>query len=208
MPTPSSDFHRVGVTGGIGSGKSIVCSLFEELGRTVLSADRIARELTESDGVVRAAITKAFGNDVYGANGTLDRKRLAAIVFTDARLRRKLDGIVHPRVFVALDHALEELPPERRRPYVIIEAALIYESGLHKHLDAVVVVHAEEETRITRVMRRDHCTREEVLMRMQAQLPADTKVTRADFVIYNEHNSVDLAAKVSFIDSLLKARCV
>ncbi len=203
--TQSKEYLLVGVTGGIGSGKSAVCDVFRRRGRVVLSADDIARRLTEEDEQVRRMIGKEFGDDIYPNGRALDRKRLASIVFTSPPLRRKLDRIVHPRVFEEIDAAIQALSPDQRKPYVIVEAALIYESGMDRRLDRVIVVDAEEESRIARVMRRDGRSREDVLHRLHSQMSAAAKVEKADFVIRNDSDPEGLTSRVSFLDKLLTA---
>ena len=202
-PTRNRDFLLVGVTGGIGSGKSVVCSLFSRLGRTVISADEIARNLTESDPTVRASIGKAFGQDLYRPDGSLDRRRLASIVFESAEALERLNSIVHPRVFKEIDRQLALLTVEKRRPYVVVEAALVFESGLDRKLDRVIVVDAIEETRISRVMERDGSSRQEVVARMSSQMSPEEKRKRADFVIQNDQTLQQLGEKVLFLDALL-----
>lgn len=194
---------RVGVTGGIGSGKSLVCRVFASLGRTVLSADEIARTLTAERSEIKSSIKHVFGEKVFLPDGTLDRKALAAVVFTNAALRKKLDAIIHPHVFAALDQEIENLPDAKRTPYLIIEAALIFESGMDRTLDYVVVVDAEEESRISRVMNRDGVTRREVLARIESQMAAAKKRKLADFVIENDGSEEELAERVRFLDRLL-----
>ncbi len=198
-------FRLVGVTGGIGSGKSTVCRSFAALGRLVLSADNVARELTEGDDVVRGAIRKEFGDKVFLADGSLDRAGLARIAFASEEATRRLNAIVHPRVFEELAHTLNAEPEARKEPYVVIEAALIYESGMDEWLDFVVVVDAPEAERIRRVLVRDKSTKDEVLKRIAAQLPVKDKLQWADFVIVNDQNAVNLDAKVRFVDSLIQA---
>jgi dephospho-CoA kinase len=200
---PSKTAPLVGVTGGIGSGKSAVCREFAALGRSVVSADRIARDLTERDPRVRDAIRKKFGDAVYAPEGPLRRQALAAVVFADAAKRRALNAIVHPPVFDAIEAAVAALPASSRSPYVIIEAALIFESGMDKRLDATVVVRAGDDVRIARVMERDGLSREAVLARMKAQLSTAAKAQQADFVIDNNRGEEELGAKVAFIDRML-----
>ena len=197
------DFLRVGVTGGIGSGKSTVCAIFQSLGRTLLPADLIAREVIETNDAVRRKIRNVFGDDSFGPDGTLDRPRLADIVFADPRARGKLDAIVHPEVFRELERRIGELPVEQRKPYVLIEAALIFETGMQKRLDRVIVVSASEEIRIARVVARDGCTPGDAVRRMRAQVSPARAVALADFVIINEQNATGLDIKVRFVDSLL-----
>ncbi len=203
MPS-DRDYFLVGVTGGIGSGKSAVCAGFEKLGRTVLSADGLAREIMDRDPLTKQAVQRLLGSEAYTREGPLDRKFVASRVFGNALLRKQLDAIVHPAVFREIDHRISRLSPQQLHPYVIIEAALIYESGLDKQLDYVIVVHAEKEIRIRRVMNRDRCTREDVLHRMAAQMPDDDKKKRADFAIQNANDGAQLIDKVRFIDRLLK----
>lgn len=197
------DFFLVGVTGGIGSGKSLVCAGFETLGRTVLSADALAREIMDREGPVKRKVQQLFGAVAYTPEGSLDRKFVAARAFREPAVKKKLDAIVHPAVFDEIDSRVSHLLPERRLPYVVIEAALIYESGLDKQLDYVIVIQAAEETRVRRVMERDQCSREEVIRRMAAQLSPDEKLKRADFVIRNDSDSAQLLPKIQFIDTLL-----
>lgn len=200
---PSSPAPLVGVTGGIGSGKSVVCRCFERLGRVVLSADMIARDLTETDAGVRRAITEEFGPGVYAPDGRLLRSDLARIVFARPARLRALNAIVHPFVFSSLNEALLRLPASAGRPYAVVEAALIFESGMDKNLDATVVVRAPEEIRIDRVVRRDNLSREEIIARMRAQMSPVETSRRADFVIENSSAEEDLMDRVKFIDRLL-----
>ena len=195
----------VGITGGIGSGKSIVCNGFATLGRAVISADVVARDLTNSNDEVRRAIAEEFGKDLFAADGTLDRKALATRAFASAERTALLNAIVHPHVFKAMSEMITHEDPARLRPYVILEAALIYESGMDEFLNRVIVVDAPEEERIRRVMARDRCDRESVVRRIAAQMPAQEKTRRADFVIVNDKNSVDLTSKIALLDIILRA---
>lgn len=197
------DYLLVGVTGGIGSGKSTVCALFAEGGRRVISADLLARDVTENDPEVRGRIAKIFGEAIYDADGHLKRQELASRVFGHAALLEKLNKSVHPAVFERLDAIVREMPPESRRPFTLVEAALIYESGLDRRLDLVIVVDAPEKDRIERVSRRDGVSPEDVILRMKSQMSAAEKVRRADFVLGNAGNPDTLAERVRFLDRLL-----
>jgi dephospho-CoA kinase len=200
---PSRPFPLVGVTGGIGSGKSSVCRCFERLGRFVLSADSIARDLTETNAGVRRAIAREFGPGIYGPEGVLRRSELARIVFAHPAKLRILNSIVHPVVFSALNDALARLPGDAAGPYAIVEAALIFESGMDRNLDATVVVAAPEDVRIARVVQRDRLSSVDVVARMRAQIPAAESSERGDFVIDNSGAEEDLAPRVEFIDTVL-----
>ncbi len=196
-------YLAVGITGGIGSGKSALCDAFAAEGRLVLSADLLARDLTINDPSVREEIRSAFGAEVFTAAGEVDRRALAAIVFHDRKARERLNGIVHPRVFRTLAGKLAAESADRLRPYTIIEAALIYESGME--LDYVIVVDAPEDERIRRVMLRDGSSREEVLSRIASQMPVEEKRKRADFVVENRETAAELATSAAFLDGLLRA---
>jgi dephospho-CoA kinase len=199
------EYLTVGVTGGIGSGKSALCDAFAALGRLVLSGDRIARDLTVNDPLIRAEIVTSFGKSVLTESGGLDRQALAAIVFHDRRSREKLNGIIHPRVFASLEALLASEPPARLGPYTIHEAALIYETGMDRVLDYVIVVDAPEEERIRRVMLRDACSREEVQSRIASQMSVRAKRSRADFVVDNAGGREELADQAAFLDRLLSS---
>jgi dephospho-CoA kinase len=199
----AKSFLRVGVTGGIGSGKSLVCHSFRELGRKVIEADTIARVLVDTDEGVHAEIRDTFGNVPFSHSGALDRKALARIVFTHPSKRRALNAIVHPRVFERIEDSLRSSPSGELQPFVVIEAALMYETGMERTMDYVLVVNAAEETRIRRVMTRDGMSRKDVLLRMDAQLPAEAKVKKADFVVENNGTPGELAERIRFINQLL-----
>ena len=172
---------KVGVTGGIGSGKTTVCTLFEMLGVPVYYADDRAKELMTQDVELVRSVRQQFGDRAYTNEGALDRGYLAQAVFADAGKLKKLNALVHP----AVQHDFEHWTKQQNAPYVIKEAALIYEAGSDKMLDTVIVVTADEEERIRRIMARDGVSREEVASRMKNQLPQVEKVRRADLVIDN-----------------------
>jgi dephospho-CoA kinase len=180
-----------------------VCLCFERLGRVVMSADRIARDLTETDAGVRRAIMEKFGAAIYGHDGRLRRSELARIVFAHPAKLRALNAIVHPVVFSSLNDACLRLPASSGRPYVVVEAALIFESGMDRDLSATVVVNAPEEMRIDRIARRDNLAREEIIARMRAQMSPGEISRRGDFVVENSGAEGDLIERVKFIDRVL-----
>jgi dephospho-CoA kinase len=198
---------RIGVTGGIGSGKSEVCRLFERELVPVLYADLIANELSESDPDLRDSIKKLLGYPAYKADGTMDRSYVASRVFSNKSIRKKINTLIHPKVDAELDRRFLEL--ERRgTSHAIVEAALIYEAGLDKKLDAVVVVEADKETRIGRVVQRDGSTREAVLDRMKAQLDTKQKIRKADYVVYNNGSTAELEEKVKLLNVIFRSATV
>lgn len=172
--------YKVGVTGGIGSGKSLVCGLFSLLGVPVYNADLNARSLMENDPDLKNALVRAFGPEVY-VQGHLDRKRLASLVFQDKKKLELLNSLVHP---VVRKDAIQWFQ-NQSAPYAIKEAALIYETGGEKDLDAVIVVTAPLRLRLKRVHRRDGSSYREILARMKNQWPESEKISKADFVIRN-----------------------
>ena len=177
-----SGVRTLGVTGGIGSGKSIVCAYLGELGAEIFDADLIARNLMESDGEVRRAVIQTFGRKSYRADGSLNRPWLASKVFVDNTRLAQLNEIVHPKTVEAFGVLRSCL----QAGLLVHEAALIYEAGLEDRLDAICVVTAPKDVRIERVMARDRVSAEEVLARMHRQWPQEEKVRLADVVLIND----------------------
>ena len=174
---------RVGITGGIGSGKSMVCSLFEVLNTPVYYADVRAKALMTEDPVLVARIKSLLGEEAYLADGTLNRPYISALVFRDKEKLGALNAIVHPAVFEDCEQWQNS---QQQAPYTLKEAALLFESGSNKGLHKVIVVTAPLELRIQRVMSRDNTSREAVLDRMKNQWPESEKIKVADFIINND----------------------
>jgi dephospho-CoA kinase len=177
---------KVGITGGIGSGKTTVCRIFEMLGIPVFYADTASRNIVQQNPDVIVAIKAIFGNDIY-QDAKLNTKSLAEIVFNDAEKLSKLNAIVHPAVFALFD---EWIAKNSAYPYVLKEAALIFETNAHLTLDAVIVVTAPESLRIKRVMQRDGVTEADVQQRMQQQMPEEEKSKRATYIIHNDESEL------------------
>ncbi len=174
---------KVGITGGIGSGKTTICRIFETLGIPVYFADERAKKLMTEDAKIRAGLTEIFGEKAYLPDSNLDRKHLASVVFKDKEKLRALEGVVHPAVH---RDGEEWHRAQQNVPYTLREAALLVENGSYKKLDKLIVVFAPEETRIRRVMQRDGAERAAVEARIKAQLPDAEKMKVSDFVIYND----------------------
>ena len=172
---------KVGLTGGIGSGKSIVARVFGLLGVPVFEADAAGRQLLAEDASVRAAIQERFGEAVVH-HGTVDRKALAAVVFQDPQALAALTAIVHPAVRQTFRHWAEQ----QNAPYVLMEAAILAETVGHKAFDRVVVVSAPEPVRLKRVMARDRVTEAEVKARMRNQASEEDRLAIADHIIHND----------------------
>lgn len=184
----------LGVTGGIGSGKTTVCGFLEEQGARVFYADIEAKRLMQEDSDVRAAIVEAFGDGAYGDDGTLDRGYLADQVFNDADQLERLNAIVHPRVFEAFEAAKERAESEDLS-LLVHEAALLFEAGGDEHVDVTAAVVAPDADRIDWVTERDDVTPEQVQARMQHQLSQEELRERADYVIENDGSLDDLRQK-------------
>jgi len=173
---------KVGITGGIGSGKTIISMVFEQLGVPVYSADSAAKELIASDEQVKQQVVKEFGSGIYSETGTLDRENMAQIVFNDSEALNKLNSIVHPAVrahFTAWFNDLGEIP------YVLKEAAILIETGAYKELDAIIVISADKSLRMQRVMKRDDVEAGDVEQRMKNQMEDEEKLKLADYTIDN-----------------------
>ncbi|MBK6481782.1 MAG: dephospho-CoA kinase [Chitinophagaceae bacterium] len=177
---------KVGITGGIGSGKTTVCRIFEMLGIPVFYADTVSRNLVQQNPEVIAAIKASFGNGIY-QDALLNTKALAKIVFNDPEKLRKLNSIVHPSVFRMFN---EWIAKHAGYAYVLKEAALIFETNAHLTLDAVIVVTAPESMRIKRVMQRDGATEADVQQRMKQQMPEAEKRKQATFIIHNDESEL------------------
>jgi dephospho-CoA kinase len=197
---------RIGITGGIGSGKSEVCEAFVALGIFTLSADTIARQLTDSDPAVKKKITARFGTRAYDSDaGMLNRQYIAEIVFRNKEKLALLNSIVHPAVFKALDGAIRPLDEKGKNGYLIIEAALLFESRLDKKVDYVLTVVADEARRIDRVRKRDNISEEQIRQRISNQFPVDEAIDASDFVLYNNETVDVLHAKVNFFHTIFSA---
>lgn len=189
---------KVGITGGIGSGKSTLCRLFAQRGVAVYDSDREARRLMTDDAALRSAVAERFGTDIY-KEGALDRPRLAAVVFADPRALADLNALVHPAVM--RDFAAWTL--RQTGPYVVLECAVLFEAGLESRVDRTVAVLAPAPLRIERAMRRDRCDEERIRRRIAVQLDDDTLAARADYAVVNILES-DLESAVAELDRIFR----
>jgi len=176
----------LGITGGIATGKSSVAKIFRELGAAVLSADELAREVAAPGSPLLARLAERFGAAVLRDDGGLDRPALAAVIFADPQARRDLDGLMHPAIAALAQARLRELAASA--PLVVYEAPLLFEAGAEGRVDAVLVVVADEETQLRRLMARDGFDEGAARARIAAQMPLAEKVRRADYVIDNSRS--------------------
>jgi dephospho-CoA kinase len=174
---------RVGLTGSIGVGKSFVASVFVELGCHVLDADLTAREVVRPGTPGLGALTGAFGEEILNPVGTLDRKRLGALVFADENQRQRLNHILHPFIIARQDEILREWEVEDPSGIGIVDAALMIESGGYKRFDKLIVVHCRPEVQLERLMLRDKLSRAEAERRINSQMSQEEKQKFADYLI-------------------------
>jgi dephospho-CoA kinase len=190
---------HIGLTGGIGSGKSTVAQLFEVLGIPVYYADDAAKQLMNTDAALKTGIKKKFGEEIY-KSGELDRQYLASIVFNDPDKLELLNSLVHP----ATIRDAEQWFRQQTTAYIIKEAALLFESGAADHLDLVIGVYAPEDLRIKRAMDRDGVSREEVMKRINRQMDEEMKMKRCDFIITNDEQQLVIPQVLELHQKLLQ----
>jgi dephospho-CoA kinase len=174
---------KIGITGGIGSGKTTVCRVFEILGVPIFYADAVAKSIMHTDDLLKQEIIKTFGEKSYTDTGDLNRKYISKIVFENEKELQKLNSLVHPAVFRAFDLWLVS---RERVPYIIKEAAVLFESGSFKMCDKSVLVKSPEKIRIERIRTRDGFSIEEIRYRMARQLSDEDKEKLADYVLIND----------------------
>lgn len=179
---------KIGLTGGIGSGKSTIAQIIKHIGYPVYIADKEAARLMDSHPDIRKDITERLGANCYTSEGHINKPVLAQIIFENKEALEEVNRIVHPRVM----EAFEQWAAMQSASLVFCETAILYESGLERYFDAVICVTAPEEVRVRRVMERDHCELKDVMARVRNQMDEDEKCQRANFVIYNdgEHMAV------------------
>jgi dephospho-CoA kinase len=177
---------QIGITGGIGSGKSTVCKIFQQLGVPVYDADSHAKKLMTTDGILMSQIKKEFGDLSYNDDGSLNRIFLGNHVFHNQQRLEVLNALVHPRVGVDFDQWVKN---HSQHHYVLKEAALLFEANSDRNLDKVIVVTAPEDMRIRRVLTRDsHRTVEQLKAIVEKQMPEHVKQERADYIIVNDES--------------------
>jgi len=189
----------IGITGGIGSGKSLACSLFAQKNVPIFYADEIAKNIIDTE-IVISEVEAIFGKDILDTSGKPDRKKLAGVVFPDKNKLQKLNSIIHPKVFNQFDVWKSQQASSFN--YGLTEAALIFESGMNERLDYTLSVITDKKKRIERVMKRDGSTEQEVKARMKHQLSDDELIKKSDFVLHNDKTKDELASQINFFHTL------
>ena len=189
---------RLGVTGGIGSGKSTVCKTFNVLGVPVFSADDESRIIMDTNTQLRDDLNNLIGEDLF-ASGELDRTKMASIIFNDSSLLGSVNRLVHPLVF----SKYKEWCKKQCSDYVIFEAAILFEAGAEEHVDKILAVIAPLEERISRVMKRNKMSREQVMERVKNQISDEEMIKRSDFYINNSDNIMIIPKVIEIHNSIL-----
>jgi dephospho-CoA kinase len=196
---------KVGLTGGIASGKSTVGRMFEELGCKVIDADGITRQLFEPGNPVNAAVAEAFGREVVASDGSIDRRVLGEIVFENSELREKLNSLVHPAIKQRQAAFLAQVAAEDPRAIGIVEAALMIEADTYKNYDKLIVVVCSPDVQRRRLRERSGLTPEQIDSRIASQMPMQEKARFADFVIDNSGDTAATRQQVEAVHRELRA---
>ncbi len=189
---------KLGITGGIGSGKTSVCRVFSVLGIPLFSADQEAKDIMDNEKGIINKINAIAGKNLY-INGELDRMELASLIFNDKTLLEKVNSLVHPIVF---DH-FKTWEMEQSAPYVIMEAAILFESGASRLVDRIATVVAPVDERISRVIARNNLSREQVIERIQNQMDDESRIKQSDYVIRNSDSDMIIPAIIRIHEDVL-----
>ncbi|QNN40350.1 dephospho-CoA kinase [Pedobacter roseus] len=195
--------YKVGITGGIGSGKTTACKVFEVLGIPVFYADTVAKEIMTQDALLVESVKAAFGNESYFEDGKINNKHIAGIVFNNEQALAQLNALVHPAVFRAFDAWEASIPSTVS--YTLKEAAILFESGSYKLCDTTILVTAPYEIKLKRLMQRDGITEEQVKARMDKQLSDEEKAKMADHFIVNDEQQPIIEQVLALHQQLLKS---
>lgn len=193
---------RVGVTGGIGSGKSLVCNILTGMGFPVYNSDTASKVISDSNEGVKRCLKQLFGEDIY-CDGKLNRGRVASLVFRDNELLQQLNSIIHPAVMADFERWVEA---NNANPLIFMESAILFETGIYKMLDKTVLVVAPADVRIRRVMARDKVNEKTVQARMSNQMDDELKAKMADFIINNDGKSLLLPQIIGIVERLIHSK--
>jgi dephospho-CoA kinase len=187
---------KIGLTGGIGSGKSTASSIMAKLGSYIFDADAEAKKILDNNKEVQKNIIEEFGSDVLDHDGSINKKKLAAVAFQDEDHQIILNSIIHPFVFKELDKQFEKISNKNKHTSFIVDGALILESGIDQHLDSIVLIASLLKYRIERALKRGNLSREDILRRIDLQWTDEQKAEIADHTIYNNGTEKELEDKI------------
>jgi dephospho-CoA kinase len=187
---------RVGLTGGIGSGKSTASKFFESFGSFVINADEEAKNLLSSSDTVQHELISEFGTDIIDVSGQINKTKLARVAFQDEEHQQRLNSVIHPYIYNTIDDQFNQILNEGKFDIFVVDGALIFESGYDVHMDYIIVVTALLKNRMERALARETLSREEILKRIDLQWPEEEKVNLADFVIHNDGSENELKKNV------------
>ena len=190
---------RVGLTGGIGSGKSTASNFFELFGSFVINADEEAKKILASNETVQHELISEFGTDIIDVSGEINKAKLARVAFQDEDHQQRLNSVIHPYIYNSIDDHFNDVLKDGKFDIFIVDGALIFESGYDVHMDYIVVVTALLKNRMERALARQTLSREEILKRIELQWPEEEKVNLADFVIHNDGSEEDLKNNVKIL---------
>ncbi len=197
----------IGLTGGIATGKSTVSNILIQLGQAIVDSDRIAREVVEPGRPAYDQIVAHFGTDILLPNNELDRAKLGKVIFSNPDERKVLEQITHPAIYAEMDLQIAQII-QNGYQLVFLDVPLLIETGMHKKVDKVVLVYTDVETQLTRLMARDHSSKEDALKRISAQMPIEEKRSYADYIIENNGSLEELQTQVSALLETLQVEAI
>lgn len=195
----------VGLTGGIASGKSLVCRILEELGARTIDADQVSRDMVAPGSDAWNAIARDFGSEFLNSDDTLNRKKMADLIFADPRMRIRLESILHPRIGDEIANRIKQYSTKDPSSIIVVDAALMIEIGKHEDFDKVIVVYADEQSRVDRMVQRDGLSRSDAYRRILSQMPLENKLDLADYVIDNSGSMEDTRRQTVKVFNLLRS---
>lgn len=188
---------KVGLTGGIGSGKSTASAYLKRLGSYIFDADTEAKKILDNNEIVQKEIIDEFGSDVLDGSGNIDKKKLARVAFQDEDHQLILNSIIHPHIFTEMDRQFEEISELGKHDCFIVDGALLLESGLNQHLDLILLIASLLKFRVERAIKRGKLTREDILRRIELQWTDEEKSEMADYTIHNNGTQEELEEKLN-----------
>ncbi|MGZ5245132.1 MAG: dephospho-CoA kinase [Bacteroidia bacterium] len=178
---------KIGITGGMGSGKTTVCKVFETYGVPLYYADDRAKLVMNQNDEVKKKLKALFGDDIYGEDGILNKKRMSEKAFSNPYMLKKLESVIHPAVAEDFEEWANQFTD---KPYIVKEAAMLFESGSYKHMDKNILVKADLEERLKRIIKRDNTTREKAMLRIDKQWTDEEKEPLSDYILYNNSETL------------------